>query len=63
MWLPDDFPLDAMYRDNFFPVTGRFVYHPLLPLSENKDDPPVYADFPMLERALGAKYVRDSMIR
>ena len=44
-------------------IVGRFVYHPLLPLSKNKDDPPVYADFSMIERAPGAIHVRDSMVR
>ena len=39
------------------------MYHPLLPLSVNKDDPPVYMDFSVLERASGAGRVRDSMVR
>ena len=39
------------------------MYHPLLPLSVNKDDPPVYMDFSVLERAPGAARVRDSMVR
>ena len=39
------------------------MYHPLLPVSNDKDDPAVYGDFAMLERSPAAKQVRDSMIR
>ena len=39
------------------------MYHPLLPVSNNKDDPAVYADLTMLERSSAAKDVRDSMMR
>ena len=42
---------------------GRYVYHPLLPLSSDKNDEPVYADFSVLERADSAVSVRDSMLR
>ena len=39
------------------------MYHPLLPVSNDKDDPAVYADLTMLERSQAAKGVRDSMMR
>ena len=39
------------------------MYHPLLPVSIDKDDPAVYADLTMLERSPAAKGVRDSMMR
>ena len=39
------------------------MYHPLLPLSEDKDDPAVYADFTVLERAQSALQVQDGMLR
>ncbi len=31
-------------------ITGRYVYHPLMPESDDKDDPPAYLDFSVLER-------------
>ena len=46
-----------------FSPPGRYMYHPLLPVSNDKDDPAVYGDFAMLERSPAAKQVRDSMIR
>ncbi len=39
------------------------MYHPLLPLSADKDDPPVYADFSVLERGSAAAQVRQGMLR
>ena len=39
------------------------MYHPLLPVSNDKDDPAVYGDFAMLERSPAAKQVGDSMLR
>ena len=39
------------------------MYHPLLPLPKNKDDPPVYTDVSILERTPGATQVRNSMLR
>ena len=44
-------------------TTGRYVYHPLLPLSVNKDDPAVYADFTVLERSPSAMAVHHGMLR
>ena len=44
-------------------VSGRYVYHPLLPLSVNKDDEPIYATFGMLERRTTAIQIRDRMLR
>ena len=44
-------------------TTGRYVYHPLLPLSVNKDDPAVYADFTVLERSPSAMAVHRGMLR
>ena len=43
------------------PQAGCYVYHPLLPLSTDKNDEPVYADFSVLERSSEAQTVRDSM--
>ena len=39
------------------------MYHPLLPVSNDKDDPAVYGDLAMLERSPDAIPVRDSMMR
>ena len=50
-------------KSSNFRVTGRYMYHPLLSVSNNKDDPAVYGDFAMLERSSPAKRVRDSMMR
>ena len=41
----------------------RYVYHPLLPLSVDKDDEPVYADFFTLERGESTERVLDGMIK
>ena len=42
-----------IYKVNM--VTGRVVYHPLLPLPRNKEDSPGHVDLSMLEGASGLR--------
>ena len=36
-------------------ITGRVVYHPLLPLPRDKEDSPGHVDLSMIERASGLR--------
>ena len=44
-------------------ISERYVYHPLLPLSVDKDDEPVYAHFFTLERGEATERVLEGMIK